>query len=62
MVSTSAKSEPQARGVPYRLQYAICPQGTRTDQLLRLEDQGRGGVGCVEVNLASGGPGTGRRI
>ena len=41
MVSTSAKSEPQARGVPYRLQYAICPQGTRTDQLLRLEDQGR---------------------
>jgi diguanylate cyclase (GGDEF)-like protein len=41
MVAAASKSEPHARGVPYRLQYALRLQGTRTDNLLRLEDQGR---------------------
>ncbi|NOT70866.1 MAG: bifunctional diguanylate cyclase/phosphodiesterase [Hyphomicrobium sp.] len=41
IVSSAARSEPQARGVPYRVQYAIRPNGPRSDQMLRLEDQGR---------------------
>ncbi|MEQ1652591.1 MAG: bifunctional diguanylate cyclase/phosphodiesterase [Hyphomicrobium sp.] len=41
IVSTAARSEPQARGVPYRVQYAIRPLGPRSENLLRLEDQGR---------------------
>jgi diguanylate cyclase (GGDEF)-like protein len=41
MVASAYKSEPQSRGVPYRLQYAIRPNGHRSEQLLRLEDQGR---------------------
>ena len=41
VVTAAARAEAQARGVPYRVQFAIRPMGPRTEQLLRIEDQGR---------------------
>ena len=40
-MSSAFRAEPQARGIPYRVQYALRPQSSRTDSSLRLEDQGR---------------------
>jgi diguanylate cyclase (GGDEF)-like protein len=41
MMSAALRAEPHARGIPYRVQYAVRPKGYRTDASLRLEEQGR---------------------
>ncbi len=41
MLAAAVRVDAQARGVPYRVQFAIRPAGSRSDYLLRLEDQGR---------------------
>jgi diguanylate cyclase (GGDEF)-like protein len=46
VLASATRAEPQSRGVPYRVQYAIRPMGPRTEHLLRIEDQGRIWVGA----------------
>ena len=41
VLEAAAKASANVRGYPYRIQYAIRPQGARTGTHLRLEDQGR---------------------
>lgn len=41
LLMAASRSKPQARGFPYRIQYAIRPRGPRSEGFLRLEDQGR---------------------
>jgi diguanylate cyclase (GGDEF)-like protein len=41
VMEAASKASASVRGFPYRIQYAIRPQGTRSGTLLRLEDQGR---------------------
>jgi diguanylate cyclase (GGDEF)-like protein len=41
VIESAAKASANVRGFPYRIQYAIRPQGARTIAHLRLEDQGR---------------------
>ncbi len=41
VIEAASKASASVRGFPYRIQYAIRPQGARTGMHLRLEDQGR---------------------